>query len=365
MNKIKVLHFPLANSKGGVTQFELRLLRNIDQEKFHLDFATVSKHIDFEDELQAAGAKLFYISCYAEDDPEQFSAEFHRILDEGYDVVHLHTSCWKGMLAEKICMQRNVPKVIIHSHATSVHGTKNPEALTEVHERNKKKIDSSIATDFWACSQPAADWLFGNRIPRNRIVVLHNGIETEAYQFDGAKRKVLRTRYHLADKIVLGCVANFTYQKNHSFLMNLFTKLDERYVLLLIGKGMFLEDVKQEVHAKALESRVLFLGYMNNAADFYNAMDCFVLPSIAEAFPYVSVEAQTNGLPCLVSTNVPKEIDFTPNIQHLDLQQEVWMHALYGIGIRRDFHDYVVEAIKNHLDVQSTVKRVEELYLAK
>ena len=62
--KIKVLQFPISNSKGGITQYVLQNWKYIDKSKFQFDFATMSKSLDFADELLSTGSKIFYISCY-------------------------------------------------------------------------------------------------------------------------------------------------------------------------------------------------------------------------------------------------------------------------------------------------------------
>ena len=51
MNKIKILQFPIANSNGGITHYALNNWKFMDKDCFHCDFATMSKKIDFENEI--------------------------------------------------------------------------------------------------------------------------------------------------------------------------------------------------------------------------------------------------------------------------------------------------------------------------
>ena len=82
MNKIKILQFPIANSKGGITNYILQNWKYIDKTKFRFDFATMSHSLDFAEELEEQGCKIYHISCYAEDNIEKFVHEFRNILNK-------------------------------------------------------------------------------------------------------------------------------------------------------------------------------------------------------------------------------------------------------------------------------------------
>ena len=121
MNKIKILQFPIANSKGGITNYILQNWKYIDKTKFRFDFATMSHSLDFAEELEEQGCKIYHISCYAEDNIEKFVHEFRNILNnEDYDVVHLHTKQWKSFLVERIAKEMGIKKIIIHAHSTGI-----------------------------------------------------------------------------------------------------------------------------------------------------------------------------------------------------------------------------------------------------
>jgi hypothetical protein len=133
MRKIKILQFPIANSNGGITHYAMENWKWMDKERFQCDFATMSKKLDFADEVLATGSNIYYISCYAEENREQFIKEFNEILDNGYDVVHLHTKQWKSFLVEELCRQHRVSKVIVHSHSSEIE-------VTDVAQREKERM---------------------------------------------------------------------------------------------------------------------------------------------------------------------------------------------------------------------------------
>ncbi len=82
---------------------------------------------------------------------------------------------------------------------------------------------------------------------------------------------------------------------------------------------------------KGIREHILFLGNRNDVHRLYNAMDIFVLPSRYEGLPVVGVEAQANGLPCLLSDKMTKETKMTENAEFLSIGDgaEEWAKRIY------------------------------------
>ena len=72
MNRLKVLQFPIAVSKGGITQYCLNNWKFIDKNKFKFDFVTFSKSINFANEIERTGSIIHYASCRAEENESEF-----------------------------------------------------------------------------------------------------------------------------------------------------------------------------------------------------------------------------------------------------------------------------------------------------
>ena len=239
--KIKVLQFPIAASKGGITRYVLKNWKYIDKARFQFDFATMSKELDFADELEKEGCKVYYISCYAEENEQRFINEFREILRKGeYDIVHLHTKQWKSFHVEKLAKEAGVKKVIVHSHSSGIDTIDEHKRQTEIllHNRMKNELTEDMATDFWACSQKAAEFLFGEKIPQKRIKIMHNAIELERFRYNKTVREAVRKEFGIEDKFVVGHIGRFAYQKNHEFLIEMFAQLcekEENAVLFLVG----------------------------------------------------------------------------------------------------------------------------------
>lgn len=329
MGKIRILQFPLADSKGGMTHYALENWKWMDKNLFQCDFVSMSKHLDYEGEVRATGSEIFYISCYAETDKEQFVKEFEGILKKGYDVVHLHTKCWKSFLMEELCKKHHVSKVIVHAHASGIYTSDPFKRFKEgqLHEQVKKQLDTNVATDFWACSKPAADFLFGEQIPREKLRIMPNAIDIDKFVYNGTIRKSYRERYHLEKNFVIGHVGRFGYAKNHEFLIKLFVEVLKKInnaILVCLGDGELLSEIQEYAKNLRVEDKTLFLGRRDDVACWYQAMDVFCLPSRTEGFPLVLVEAQASGLPCVVSDAVTEEVVLSNKVARRPLVVNEW-----------------------------------------
>lgn len=108
--------------------------------------------------------------------------------------------------------------------------------------------------------------------------------------------------------------------KNHNYLIDIFEEIKRKNsnsILLLIGTGELLDDIKEKISKKGLNESVIIIPGTNNVNEFYQAMDVFVLPSLWEGFPVVGVEAQASGLKCFLSNNIDRSIKIVDNIELL------------------------------------------------
>ena len=131
-------------------------------------------------------------------------------------------------------------------------------------------------------------------LKRKSAIIVNNFVYNED------ERNRLRKALGIEDKIVIGHAGRFCEQKNHKFLIDVFKKianLENNAVLLLIGAGETFERIKEQVREYGLEERVIFLGVRKDIASLYQAMDCFVFPSLSECLGIVAIEAQCSGLP--------------------------------------------------------------------
>ena len=179
-----------------------------------------------------------------------------------------------------------------------------------------------------ACSGLAGDWLFGN----SNYVVIRNSIDVERFRFSGEDRSNVRGSYSIdASARVIGLVGSGIPVKNASYLIDLLPMLVERLNahLLLIGEGSDLSTLYQYVREQCLDDRIHFTGTVKDPWRYYSAMDVLAMPSLYEGLPITLIEAQANGLPCVVSDVVTTEADVTGRIIYIPLEErELWVNGL-------------------------------------
>lgn len=329
MKKTKVLVLGWSNSIGGIETFYMTYFNKIEKDKLKIDFASIYPTIAFEKEIKKSGSKIYQLSNFKKH-PLKYQKELKKILLENhYDIVHVHMLSAANILPLKIASQCNVKKVIAHCHNSNI-----PTGLTRkiMHTFNKRKI-KKYANEFVACSHMAGQWLFNDQ----PFITLNNAVDTKKFKFNKKAREEIRTRYKIkVDDFVMGHIGRFCEQKNQEFLVDLFyeyQKKDKSAKLILIGSGETQENVKKQIEKLQIKDKVIII---NNTPEirqeiekYYSAFDLFVLPSRFEGLPVVGIEAQANGIPCLFSDRISKEVALNKNVTFLSIDhKEEWIQAI-------------------------------------
>lgn len=366
--RIRVLEVPAFGINGGIYKYIFNNMKYIDHNRFEFDFLTRNRDILTTAEYKKYGFGVRFFTAKERENPLLLEEEMNHILDKGYDVIHFHNAYWTGNLLEKIAMQRGICKVIIHSHSTQIDNRSDTETkkLLAIHEKCKAECSIRSATDFCACSQVAAKWLFGEQIPMDRIQLMKNAIEVEKYTFSDKIRQRIREKIGLQNKFVLGQVGRFAYQKNYEFSIEVFKDIHSQYpnaILLLVGNGVLENEIRARIEKYQLADSVCMLSWSNHVEELLQAMDMLLLPSRFEGLPITLIEAQAADLKCLVSSAVTDEVRITEKITFLDLCVNDWIReigkAINETHIRENREEEITKAGYN---IHYQVKKLEKLY---
>ena len=186
-----------------------------------------------------------------------------------------------------------------------------------------------------AVSAQAARALFGPAWQTLGTRVLPLGIDLEAFARP-VDPLALRAELGLpAGEPVLGHVGQFRPEKNHRFLLEVFAAYVRRggpAQLLLIGDGALRGDIEAQARQLGLEQRVHLLGPRADVARLLlGAIDVFVFPSVFEGLSLALLEAQSAGLPCVVSSGLSagSQLDGTDyTALPLDRGPDAWATAI-------------------------------------
>ena len=219
-----------------------------------------------------------------------------------YPVAHLHDPALTRFLYP-VAHRGGVRSFAVHAHSTAYSDSR----LKSVRNWLVCRNIGAYSDVRLACSHAAGEFMFR----RSRFEVLPNAIDVGTYRFDRQARVKTRRALGLGDGSVVGHVGRFSEEKNHRFLLDVFSellRLRPGVRLLLIGDGALRPGIEGRAAEGGLADRVLFLGDRKDVPDLYQAMDALVLPSFFEGLPMVGVEAQCAGLPMICSDRVPDEV---------------------------------------------------------
>ena len=304
--------------RAGLETMLMNYYRNIDRDEIQFDFLTHRSYkSDYDDEILSMGGKMYYAPRLY---PQNYWKYFEWMQDffsehPEYQIIHSHIDAvsYLPLLAAK---KAGVPVRIAHSHNTSIDkDIKYP--LKQLFRTQLTKV----ANEYCACGQEAGEFLFWG----HKFRVIPNAIEIGNFVFDERIRQEVRKGLGLEGKFVVGHVGRLSYQKNHEFLIDIFSKLcrlNPNARLLLVGTGEKEAKLRKKVARNGLNHVVTFLGNRDDVNKLYQAMDVFVMPSFFEGVPVTGIEAQFSGLTCVFSDRVPKEVDFSGNCDFLSLNMD-------------------------------------------
>ena len=232
-----------------------------------------------------------------------------------------------------------------------------------------KKLIPIVSDYNLACSDLAAQFMFPPQILKEKnFTVIKNAIDVEKYRFSEEVRLEYRKKLKMENKLIIGHIGRFMPQKNHKFLIDIFAEIYKKRsdaVLVLIGNGELLDEIKEYVEKKQLKNAVCFYGTTNEVPQILQAFDCFLLPSFYEGLPVVGVEVQASGLPFVLTDTITKEVDFSDLVNYLSLEDEPekWADCVIKCSElkrnRSKYPDIVKEA---GFDISEETKKLTSLY---
>ena len=345
----------------GISNVATNYYRYQDKSRIAMDLLTINPvNEKLAQEFQRNGNRLYTLEGRNRN-PLRYLIRLRSIIKENsYNIVHVHGNSATMSIELFAAKLANCPVRIAHSHNTRCdHPILNAMLMP---------LFSRCYTHCCACSPEAGRFLFGNR----SCHIVNNGVCFQKYCFNPEIRNRLRKKYGVEDQFVLGHIGRFAPQKNHSFLLHVFASVLRKTpnsVLLLVGEGELLPEIRKQACEMGIEKRVIFYGTTDKINEVVQMMDSFVFPSINEGLGIVAIEAQAAGVPCVVSTEVPVKVKVLDEVVFLPLEAgyDHWADAILLSRVseqQRIASATVVQQkmIEAHFDISDNCREMAEYY---
>lgn len=369
---IRVLHVMGTMNRGGAETLIMELYRHIDRTKIQFDFL-IYNYSDtpgvFDEEIKAMGGRLFHAKRRFYRNPVAFYEELSAFFKQHpeYKIVHAHQHITSGyVLAAAKTTAGSL--TIAHSHcAFSTTGF-----LRKCAGLVSKALLKKYANFYFGCSNDAIVELSGKPADNRTRIIVNNAIDVEKFAFDQGMRQKWRAELGADDKtVIIGNVARFTSEKNHEHTIKSFARLAENNnnsMLVLVGDGPLRPETEKLAAELGVIDKTVFLGVRGDVHELINAFDVFVMPSRYEGLGIVLIEAQANGLPCVISADViPREADTNAGLVtrvSLNETPEVWANACLNAGSRKSSGEVRPAIVEAGYDIHAVSGWLQDFYLS-
>lgn len=375
MEKVKVIQLIHGFTTGGAENLVKQYCLLFDKDKIELlVLALHNHHSIFDRELAENGIRVVYIDDIIDKRfcalPTAVQKVMHRVYRKSLvkrsienfspDVIHYHI-----LLSEyvKYANPSTDTKIYLTIHSA-------PKKLwTEKRDRQKDRK----ATE-WLIEKKNFRFISLHEEMRREMnemfgvddtIVVKNGVMIERFTVNTPKEKLKEELGIPKSAAVIGHIGRFIEVKNHRFLLDVFERyleINEAAVLLLIGVGALKDDIEKLAKEKKMKDKVYFLGARSDVPKLLHIMDAMVFPSLYEGLPVTLIEAQTAGVPCLVSNRVTEEARISNILffESLDHSADAWSKRL----------DEIIQNIPKLIvntkdwDLKNIVRELEELYIS-
>jgi len=369
--KIKVIEFIPSLGDGGAETLVKEYCRLLDQEIFDVEIIALNPvNTANSMQIQKMGIKISYL--------DKIINRFIRALIKPFkniyisiklrqvikkvnpDVIHVHLEILKYIsFNSKLLKDRNIRLFYTCHNLPELFfcGKRKKEG------RSARKLIQINSLQLIALHDDMAKEI-NEMFNVKNTVIIRNGIDYNRFENVEESKNEIRAGLGFSSKdFIVGHVGRFSKQKNHVFIIDVFSKLVEKKdnaKLLLIGVGVEEENIRNRITQLGLSDRVVILHNRSDIPQLMKAMDVFLFPSLYEGFGNVLIEAQVSKLKCVISDkiNTAAIISNLVSVLSLDDPIEKWVDCLISDKINMEkYENYEL------YDMNKEIKRLQKLYM--
>lgn len=258
----------------------------------------------------------------------------------------------------KIAKKYGVKNRILHGHLTDYAD------ITSHRIRNFFLVNLAkfYTTDYMACGDAA-----GNFLTKKYFYVMNNCVDINTFKFNDEYRKSIRSKYNIGDKeILLGHVGRLNPVKNQKFILDIlseYSKFNSNVKCMIVGSGPLREELINYSKSLNLGNKIIFVDSTNEVYKYYQAFDCFLLPSFSEGVPTVAVEAQCSNLFSVLSNKITNEVKINDNLFYLDIKDaKTWANFINDRVKEYYDRNFESKVLNSKFNVDLGYKNLQDYY---
>jgi glycosyltransferase involved in cell wall biosynthesis len=188
------------------------------------------------------------------------------------------------------------------SAACVVVDTLHSSSIGSLGRRLGYRLSGWLADRVTAVSQAVAQkHLAAGMVSGNKLSVLPNGVDVEAWRPDATVRAAMRRELGLTDEFLWLAAGRLEAVKDYPALLRAMAETPEKARLVIAGGGPLQSELLRLRTRLGLDGRVRFLGFEPDVKRWMQAADGFVLSSLWEGLPMGLLEAAACALPAVAS----------------------------------------------------------------
>lgn len=362
-NVIRVLHISYGMDRGGAETLIMNIYRNIDRNKVQFDFLLHSPtKTAYEDEINELGGRIYHIPRFLGFNKLTYDKSLKDFLSnhKEYQIIHDHLM---DSATETFKVAKKLGRTTIaHSHTVQKYNS-----ISSIVRFFFRMNICKYADYCFACSEEAGIWMYRGK---KKFTVINNAIDTSKYAFNEDTREKVRKSLKLSSSdFVVGTVGRLAKEKNQKRLINIYSQLarqKENSKLIIVGDGRLRRELEQECKTLDIADKVSFLGSRDDIPSLLCAFDLFLFTSYSEGLGISIIEAEASGLPIVMPTSMPQEVDIIkPLIARVDLDSSnnEWVNKILSSPIIERATQYKKVANVGY-DIEENAIALENFYIS-
>ena len=287
----RILHVNDSFDLGGAQEALVNLVAFADRSRFEAEVAAMHGRGVYWERFRALGVPVHSLS------PHKFAPLYvwnllRLLLTRDYDIVHCHLIA-SNLVAKPLAALVGVAVRFNHDQAND-----------RQHDRLRLALDkwaNRLSTHICAVSASIVEFLVKHEnVPPAKISLVHNAIDLRRFTPAPERRAALRSEWQLPpDAQIVAGVGRLNHQKNFALFLEIAAEIARTHpqvVFAIAGTGPEERALREKGGAN-----VRFLGFIEDTARLYDAVDFLLMPSRFEGLPMAMLEAMAMRVPVVAS----------------------------------------------------------------